>query len=126
MKRKEYPSQERYRTNNPSTSFRLKKDDKKTLDTIVKATGKPISSFMADFVHDELDVNKEILKLAKKLHELEEINKGLSAERRFNVPCPVCGKPMYFSSKQSNWKTDIFPKLKEAFGKRRHATCKFS
>ncbi|WP_321507321.1 hypothetical protein [uncultured Methanoregula sp.] len=124
MKQKEYPSQKRYRTNNPSVSFRLKKEDKETLDAILKATGKPISKWVSDFLHDEMDLNGEISELVKRIHELEVKNKELAIERRFNVPCPDCGKPMYFSSKYSNWPTEIYPKLKEVFGKLHHKMCK--
>jgi hypothetical protein len=109
--------------NNPSITFRLKKRDKEKLDAIIKATGMPLSTWMTHFVHDMMDPNGETSALVKKIHDLEEINKRLAIERRFNVPCPVCGKPMYFSSNQSNWKTEVYPTLKEAFSDRRHETC---
>ncbi|MFY9982512.1 MAG: hypothetical protein WAK75_08085 [Methanoregula sp.] len=124
MKGKEFPSQKKYRMNNPSITFRLKKGDKEKLDAIIKASDIPLSTWMTHFVHDMMDPNRETSALVKKIHELEELNKVLATERRFNVPCPACGRPMYFSSNQSNWKTEIYPILKEAFSTSHHTTCK--
>jgi hypothetical protein len=123
MEKKEYPSQKRYRMDHPAVTFRLKKEDKERLDTIVKATGKPLSRWMTDFIHDTMDSNGETSKLVKKIHELEVKNNELAIEQRFNIPCPKCGKPMHFSSKCPNWSTKIYPKLKEAFDKMRHTIC---
>src|SRR5208337_4252132 len=92
MKRKEFPSQKKYRTNNPSITFRLKKGDKEKLDAIIKASGMPLSTWMTHFVQDIMDPNGETSELVKRIRDLEEINKKLATERRFNVPCPVCGK----------------------------------
>ncbi len=124
MKRSEYPSQKNYRENNPSVSFRLKIEDKARLDAIIKATGKPLSQWMTDFIHYKIDPNEEISELVERIDTLEEyINKSDTGEH-FTVPCSVCGKPMYFSSKHSNWQTETYPKLIEAFGKSRHKKCK--
>ena len=124
MKKKEYPSQKRYRTNNPAITFRLKRQDKERLDTIVKATGKPISKWLFDFINDKIDTQGEISKLVIRIHELEEKNKELANERRFNVPCSICGKPIYFSSKLSIWNPKVYPILKQAFSTWYHSTCK--
>jgi|GEM_PF-2306000 len=129
MKRSEYPSQKKYRENNPSASFRLKRQDKEKLDAIIEASGKPLSKWMRDFIHDDMDPQEEISELANnydtckewafeleaKNKELETRIKELENEERFNVPCSVCGKPMKFSSKYSNWESKVYPKLKQAF-----------
>ncbi len=80
MKRKEFPSQKKYRMNNPSITFRLKKGDKEKLDAILKASGMPLSKWMTHFVHDMMDPNGETSALVKKIHGLEEINKRLGVE----------------------------------------------
>ena len=41
----------------------------------------------------------------------------------FEVPCNICGKPMIFQAKDSEWQTEVYPKLIDAFGKWRHTTC---
>jgi len=124
MKRKEFPSQKKYRMNNPSITFRLEKGDKEKLNAIIKASGMPLSTWMTHFVQDIMDPNGETSELVKRIQELEELTKVLATERQFNIPCPVCGKPMYFSSNQTNWNTEIYPILKKAFGNRRHIACK--
>jgi len=125
MKRKEYASQKKYRENNPSITFRLKKEDKEKLDAIIKATGKPLSKWMTEVIYNEIDPNEEISKLADKLSSCQKWIEELENEERFIVPCSVCGEPMQFSSKHTNWKTEIYPILKEAFKNWHHTeTCK--
>jgi len=131
MKRKEYPSQKKYRENNPSITFRLKKEDKEKLEAIIEATGKSLSQWMTDFIYDEMDPNEEIKKLADNLEVCKEWADNLSTrieelenEEKFTVPCSVCGEPIYFSSKDSNWTSEEYPKLIERFGKWHHTTCK--
>ena len=41
----------------------------------------------------------------------------------FTVQCPVCGKPMYFSSDDPEWETEVKPELKRAFFNWRHESC---
>jgi hypothetical protein len=123
MTKKIFPSQERYLKNNPSVTFRLKKDEKEKLASIIKATGKPLSKWMSDFIHNKLAPYEETSKLLKKIAMLEAQKKELAGERRFNIPCPVCGKVMFFSSKDSNWKSEIYPELIRTFGEWRHTDC---
>ena len=130
-KERGYPSQIKYRENNPSTTFRVKKEDKQRLDSIIAASGKPLSQWMTDFIHEKMDLNEETSKLANKCDnfreyalELETKNKELENEEKFIVPCSICGKPLTLSSKHSNWKTKIYPKLKEAFSTWGHGECK--
>jgi predicted DNA-binding protein len=139
-KTKLFPSTIKYRENNPAVSFRLKKEDKEKLDGIVKATGKGLSQWMTDFIHDRMDPNGEMsqlannsetsknwaLKLEAQKKELEAKLKESDNEEKFRIPCSICGKPMLFSSRQSSWKTDIYPKLIEKLGKRYHTKCKLS
>jgi predicted DNA-binding protein len=66
MIKKVFPSQERYLKNNPSVTFRLKKDQKEKLDSIIKATGKPLSKWMSDFILDKLAPYEEISNLQEK------------------------------------------------------------
>jgi hypothetical protein len=53
-------------------------------------------------------------------------NKGMNYVRRsednFRVPCSICGKPMYFSSRDENWENERTV-LYEAFGNWRHTNC---
>lgn len=122
-KTKLFPSQIKYRQNNPAIAFRMKKADKEKLDKLIKATGKPLSKWMTDFIHNKMDPKEEISKLAARIKDLEEKNKELATEQRFAVPCSVCGKPMNMSSKKANWKTQVYPVLKEAFATWHHTTC---
>ncbi|MGA2917617.1 hypothetical protein [Methanoregula sp.] len=140
MTKKEYPSQARYRQNHPAITFRLKKDDKERLDTIIKATGKSLARYMTDFIQNDLDHEEEMSELAimnntfkewgfeleAKYKELEMKIKDLKNEEKFILPCSICGKPMTISSKNANWQTEISPKLKDLFGKRYHIKCKSS
>ncbi|MGD0080918.1 MAG: hypothetical protein ABSB80_09765 [Methanoregula sp.] len=124
MTKKIFPSQERYLKNNPSVTFRLKKDEKEKLDSIIKETGKPLSKWMSDFILNKLAPYEETSKLVKKITVLEAQKKELAGERRFNVPCPVCGKTIFFSSKDSNWKSETYPELIRTFSEWHHADCK--
>jgi vacuolar-type H+-ATPase subunit I/STV1 len=119
-KKEELPSQKRYREKNPSITFRLKKEDKQRLASIIAASGKPLSQWMTDFIREKMDLNEETSKLAKRVNQLENLNE----EMRFNIPCSICKKPVFFSSSQGNWETEIYPKLIETFKKRHHPQCK--
>jgi len=123
MTKKIFPSQERYLKSHPSITFRLKKDEKEKLDSILKETGKPISKWMSDFILDKLAPYEENSKLLKKITALEAQKKELAVERRFHVPCSVCGKTLFFSSKHSNWKSEIYPILTRAFSECYHTAC---
>jgi len=138
MTKTEYPSQKKYRDNNPAVTFRMKRVDKERLDIIIKATGKTLSAYMTDFVLDNFDRDEELSELANmwdackgwafeleaKNKELEKRLKELKVEERFTVPCSVCGTPMNFSSNKSSWLTKVQPILKQAFSKWKHTTCK--
>jgi len=144
MKRSQLPSQKKYRLNNPSVSFRLKNLDKENLDLIVAASGKPLSQWMTDFLHDKMDPKEEMSDLANKYEtckqwafELEEKTKKsetrikelvarikeLETEEKFSSPCSICGQPMKFSSKKSNWASKVQPLLNEAFSTWYHLSC---
>ena len=45
-------------------------------------------------------------------------------EDNFRVPCSICGKPMYFSSNDSNWESKVKPTLYQAFKNWCHTRCK--
>ena len=45
-------------------------------------------------------------------------------EDNFRAPCSICGKPMRFSSKDSNWENQKKPDLYEAFKSWYHTDCK--
>jgi hypothetical protein len=102
----------------------MTRENKAKLDSIVKATGKPLSWWMSDFILNKMAPYEDISKLQKKITMLEEQKKELATERRFNVPCCYCGEPIYYSSNDSDWKTRIYPDLKKAFGKWYHTPCK--
>ena len=123
MKKKVFPSQIKYRQNNPAISFRLKAVDKEKLDGIIKASGKPLSQWMTDFIHEKLDPNGATSELVERIDALECVIEELKDIKKFTVPCSVCGKPMYFNSNNSNWSSKIYPKLREAF-KGYHPECK--
>jgi hypothetical protein len=125
-KKKVFPSTIKYRESHPAIAFRLKKVDKIKLDAIIKATGKPLSKWMTDFIHKKMAPYEEPSKLVARIKVLEEKNKELATEERFTVPCSICGKPMNMSSKHSNWKTKIDPILKEKFSTWYHTACKSS
>ena len=124
MTKTEYPSQKKYRDNNPAVTFRLKTEDKERLDIIIKATGKSLSKYMTDFVHELMDPNEEVSELIGRIKVLEEWIGEMNTGDHFSVPCSVCGKPMNFSPNYSNWMTKVNPTLKQAFGKWKHTTCK--
>ncbi len=124
MKRSELPSQKKYRANHPSVSFRLKKDDKDRLDAITRVTGKTLTQFMTEFIHEKMEPYEEPAELMYAILDYSDWVDRLEKEEKFTVPCPVCGKPMYFSSNDSNWKTKVYPKLTEAFSKWHHTACK--
>jgi antitoxin component of RelBE/YafQ-DinJ toxin-antitoxin module len=146
MTRKEYESEKRYRMNNPSLSFRLKRADKERLDAIIANTGISLSQWMTNFLHntidpddvntelkalledayDKLDVaDKDLKKAKKELDTLKIELENAKNERRFNVPCYICAEPIHFSSKHADWKTEVYPELLRTFGgKWHHTTCK--
>jgi predicted DNA-binding protein len=123
MKRKEYASQRLYRENNPSITFRLKKEDKEKLDAIIEATGKPLSQWMTDFIHEKMAPYEENSKLVKRINLADEKIKELLNEEKFHIPCVICGKPILFSSRKSNWEADIYPLLKILFTGWCHGNC---
>ena len=45
-------------------------------------------------------------------------------EVHFWTPCSICGKPMYFSSNDSNWESEVKPTLYQAFKNWYHVRCK--
>jgi len=45
-------------------------------------------------------------------------------EDNFRVPCSICGEPMYFSSNNSNWESEVKPTLYQAFKNWYHVRCK--
>jgi hypothetical protein len=45
-------------------------------------------------------------------------------EAHFEVPCSICGKPMKFSSKDSNLEKEVKATLHNAFKNWSHVTCK--
>jgi len=125
MTKKEFPSQERYRKNHPTVTFRLLKKDKARLDAIIKGTGMPLSQWATDFIHNHIDPDEKISELVGKINTLEEYINGLENEERFTVPCSVCGELMYLSSNNLNWMTEVQPILKQAFSNWYHVkTCK--
>jgi hypothetical protein len=44
----------------------------------------------------------------------------------FRVPCSICREPLYFSSSDSNWESEIKPTLYDAFKNWYHVRCKSS
>jgi len=123
-KRSEWPSTIKYKENHPAVSFRLPLEDKERLDTILKATGKPISRFMIDFLHNELDPKRELSELGEQMESINAWIESTDVGEHFSVPCPVCKKPMTFSASQSDWKSMVYPKLNEIFGRWHHTKCK--
>jgi len=122
-KRKEFPSQKTYRENNPSITFRLKKIDKEKLNEIIEESGKPLSRWMTDFIHDRIVPYEETSKFIKRINALEDRIEEIQDVEKFIVPCSICGKPIFLSSTQGNWDEEIYPKLKEAFAKQYHLDC---
>jgi len=126
MKREDFPSVKKYRKNHPSVTFRLKREEKENLDKILKATGMSLSTWMSSFVTDHLPIYAEGPILQKKIAALETRNKELAAERRFSVRCSVCGKSIFFSSKNANWKSEVYPELQRVFCDWSHGDCQSS
>jgi hypothetical protein len=126
-KKKLFPSQKTYQMNNPSTTFRLKKDDKEKLDRIIKITGTSLSKFMTDFLHDKL-IPYEIYEAEREtiVDYYDDICDELKTEERFSISCARCAKLMTFSSREPDWTSKYYPVLKKAFGNWRHVTCKSS
>lgn len=44
-------------------------------------------------------------------------------EDNFRIPCSICGKPMYFSSRDENWERKVKLILYQAFKNWRHTSC---
>jgi hypothetical protein len=42
----------------------------------------------------------------------------------FTAPCLICGKPMVFTHKESNWQKEVKPCLRNAFASWGHTACK--
>jgi hypothetical protein len=42
----------------------------------------------------------------------------------FTVPCSICGKPMVFTHRDSNWQKEVKPRLHIMFSDWFHASCK--
>jgi hypothetical protein len=123
MKRSELPSQKKYRENHPSVSFRLKKGDKARLDAIVRVTGKTLSQFITEFIYDKMEPYEEMTELRCGIIDYSNWVDRLEKEEKFTLPCSVCGKPMKFSSNDSNWKTEVYPVLRRSFAKWMHIAC---
>jgi hypothetical protein len=60
---------------------------------------------------------ERLMKEASKL-KLKDFEPAL-----FTVPCSICGKPMVFTHKESNWQKEVKPWLCKAFASWCHATC---
>jgi len=118
--REEYPSQIKYREHNPSITFRLKRDDKERLDLTIATSGKRLSQWMTDFIHEEIDHIEEISELKERITFLQEYIKEVESEERFSIPCSICGKPLTLSSKHANWKTEIYPKTQKSSSPSNH------
>jgi hypothetical protein len=54
---------------------------------------------------------------------LETVKRIRETEDNYSVPCPKCGKPMHFTSRQSNYFTQIRPILYRAFAGWAHTIC---
>jgi hypothetical protein len=101
VRKKLYPSQERYNANNPSVSFRLPKEEKKKLEKIAERDGKTIGEYVRDFL-------KGIV--VKREKEITSYNRGFKDgyARGFDkgyeqgkedwqiwFKCSECGEPCY-------------------------------
>jgi|SRR5208337_3158264 len=124
MKKKVFPSTIKYRENNPAISFRLKKADKEKLYTIIQGTGKPLSKWITDFINEGMNPNGETSKLVKKIQKLEEEKNELEIEHRFQVTCSHCNEVLVFSSNESNFASEVYPILEQAFSKWHSRLCK--
>lgn len=79
-------------------------------------------------------VQRESTRIYKARH-LAELNKARETIRReaeqtvrntennWRVPCGKCGKPMFFSSRESNWESQLKPVLYKAFAGWSHVSC---
>jgi hypothetical protein len=58
--------------------------------------------------------------------ELEYLfpNANVEEVALFTAPCSICGKPMIFTHKNSNWVKEVRPTLYEAFSNWYHVCCK--
>jgi hypothetical protein len=92
----------------------------------------PNSQLFKQAVHNEaLSLGKsqflKQLNTARQVIKMQGFREGQehvrSSEENFRVPCSICGKPMYFSSLDSNWK-DAREYLYAAFRNSSHARCK--
>jgi hypothetical protein len=63
------------------------------------------------------------LNTAKQTIKVQSQEHVRRSEDNFRVPCSICGKTMYFSSLDSNWK-DKRDKLYATFGNWCHSPCK--
>ena len=92
----------------------------------------PNSQLFKQTVHNEaLSLGKsqflKQLNTARQVIRMQGFREGQEHVRRsednFRIPCRICGKPMYFSSLNSDWK-DVRDILYAAFGNWVHIRCK--
>jgi hypothetical protein len=152
-KRKYPPSYYRYRETHPAISVRLTKSLKEALDAYRGdlSYARAIRKLLEE-KEEVIKLRAEIEKAKKKAEE-EGYLKGFSAalhmfmnepymfyERLmkeaskqnlknfepalFTAPCSICGKPMVFTHKESNWQKEIKPRLRETFASWCHTACK--
>lgn len=74
-----YPSQKRYRRENPTLSFQLKKEEKRELQRIAKQRKESVSKVIAEMVRNELQ--GECKELREQIEGLQKENRDLRAQK---------------------------------------------
>jgi len=114
--------------------FYIKKDDYKLLQELAISRGLTIKDLILNHIKGISKVCRRVSKLGytKAIDDfilnpytfylgIRELYDGDIA--LFIIPCSVCGKPMVFTHRDSDWKNKIKPILLEAFSNWAHTQC---
>jgi len=124
---KKFPSQIRYEENNPTITFRVKKEEKELIEVLAKDAGKSISTLVRMAL---LDVQKEFTEALCEMWNKGEddgFDKGnkwgyqkAKQEYEITYPCSICGELCYIHP-NSDCHKDVMQFLKKEGW--RHAKC---
>jgi len=104
------PAYYRYREKHPTVSIVLSKETKDALD---QARGEMT---YAKFLTSLFTPDGVFSQFQKERVFLEKEKKRLVKVERFTIPCSKCGKPIEFNNTDSDWSSDIKPRLRITFG----------
>jgi hypothetical protein len=111
------PSYYEYRKKNPTISIKLTKQTRDALDKVRGKIG--YSEFLKSLVAPDgvfVRFERQRAQLAYERAALEKERKELTKTEHFTIPCPSCGEPLDFDSRDEEfWNETVKPQLEKAF-----------